>query len=110
MTIPTREQVIEKLRLSLDIRAGENVPIDIGELVDLARADLEAKVQEQAGEIERLTIAIRIKTEEHNCCAEDLLSVTRQRDEAVQDAEQFEKMPFILRIVTEKDGEIVRAA
>ncbi|MBK8917862.1 MAG: hypothetical protein IPM73_07430 [Betaproteobacteria bacterium] len=37
-------------------------------------------------EIKRLTIALRIKTEEHQCCAEDLISLRKSEQDGWKEA------------------------
>lgn len=50
-------------------------------------------------EIKQLQIALRIKTEEHNCCAEDLMLVRGERDKFRDEADELDRR--IGRIVKE---------
>lgn len=42
-------------------------------------------------EIKQLQIALRIKTEEHNCCAEELMLVRGERDKFRDEADELDR-------------------
>ena len=48
--------------------------------------NVEFSERSAAGAIERLGIALRIKTEEHQCCTEDLMEVRRSEQEGWKEA------------------------
>ena len=66
--------LIDELKLAADIAA------DLGEESD------GALYIRAVGEIRRLEIALRIKTEEHQCCSEDLMKLRESEQEGWKEA------------------------
>ena len=55
-------------------------------LLDLASEDLSAWPLTATDAIDRLVIALRIKTEEHQCCTEDLMALRNNEQEGWKEA------------------------
>lgn len=56
------------------------------QMIEQDRAEIKSLRQQLAAEIMRLEIALRIKTEEHQCCAEDLISLSKSEQDGWKEA------------------------
>jgi len=59
---------------------------DPEELFRFRREEIESLRQQLAAEIMRLEIALRIKTEEHKCCSEDLMKLRESEQSGWKEA------------------------
>lgn len=77
---------IEALASALDPEREPPFKGDILDLLEWAEKDVLELRQQLAAEIMRLEIALRIKTEEHKCCSEDLMKLRESEQSGWKEA------------------------
>lgn len=77
---------IERLADALDPERRPPFKGDILDLLEWAERDVLELRQQLAAEIMRLEIALRIKTEEHKCCSEDLMKLRESEQSGWKEA------------------------